>query len=182
MVGGASAQKPTTNDALAYLKAVKKKKFRDGQPPLKKCNEFMDAIGFVNKINTRFQGGRSYKSFLDILNLYRKERKSIKEVYDEVAILFRDHSDLLAEFTHFLPATPATASFHSLKPQVRDTEICVPMMHQMHYKSIHCFAAAMMFLVSFLIWYFCVQPQFGIDHPEELNSQGIAMLFQALHI
>ncbi|CAL9216015.1 unnamed protein product [Arabidopsis halleri] len=168
MVGGASAQKPTTNDALAYLKAVKKKNSgwchrkgkspfqrtprvnigfqcllakgyvitlqpEDGQPPLKKCNEFMDAIGFVNKINTRFQGGRSYKSFLDILNLYRKERKSIKEVYDEVAILFRDHSDLLAEFTHFLPATPATASFHSLKPQVRDTEICVPMMHQMHY-------------------------------------------------
>ena len=44
-----------------------------------------------------------YKTFLEILNLYRKEEKSIAEVYEEVAQLFRHHSDLLNEFTHFLP-------------------------------------------------------------------------------
>ena len=35
--------------------------------------------------------------------MYRKEEKSINEVYDEVAQLFRHHQDLLDEFTHFLP-------------------------------------------------------------------------------
>ena len=52
---------------------------------------------------------RVYKAFLEILNMYRKEEKSINEVYDEVAQLFRHHQDLLDEFTHFLPdsAPPA---------------------------------------------------------------------------
>jgi paired amphipathic helix protein Sin3a len=179
MVGGGSAQKLTTNDALAYLKAVKdkfqdqrgkydeflevmknfksqrvdtagvitrvKELFKghqelilgfntflpkgfeitlqpeDGQPPLKKRVEFEEAISFVNKIKTRFQGDdRVYKSFLDILNMYRRDSKSITEVYQEVAILFRDHSDLLVEFTHFLPDTSATASIPSVKTSVRE--------------------------------------------------------------
>ena len=44
--------------------------------------------------------------------MYRKEEKSIQEVYDEVAQLFRHHQDLLDEFTHFLPdsAPPAVRS------------------------------------------------------------------------
>ncbi|KAF3521869.1 hypothetical protein F2Q69_00051267 [Brassica cretica] len=180
--GGGSAQKLTTNDALAYLKAVKdkfqdkrekydeflevmkdfkaqrvdtsgvilrvKELFKgnrelilgfntflpkgfeitllpeeDDQPPPKKPVEFEEAISFVNKIKTRFQGDdRVYKSFLDILNMYRKENKSITEVYQEVAILFRDHHDLLVEFTHFLPDTSGTASTNidPAKMSVRD--------------------------------------------------------------
>ncbi|CAN6932966.1 unnamed protein product [Brassica oleracea] len=172
--GGGSAQKLTTNDALAYLKAVKdkfadkrekydeflevmkdfkaqrvdtsgvilrvKELFKgnrelilgfntflpkgfeitllpeeDDQPLPKKPVEFEEAISFVNKIKTRFQGDdRVYKSFLDILNMYRKENKSITEVYQEVAILFRDHHDLLVEFTHFLPDTSGTTSTNDL--------------------------------------------------------------------
>ncbi|XP_010471006.1 PREDICTED: paired amphipathic helix protein Sin3-like 4 [Camelina sativa] len=183
MVGGSSAQKLTTNDALAYLKAVKdkfqdkrekydeflevmkdfkaqrvdttgvivrvKELFKgnrelilgfntflpkgfeitllpeDDQPTPKKPVEFEEAISFVNKIKTRFQGDdRVYKSFLDILNMYRKENKSITEVYHEVAILFRDHHDLFGEFTHFLPDTSATASTNdSLKIPLRDRGI-----------------------------------------------------------
>ncbi|KAG2321569.1 hypothetical protein Bca52824_014782 [Brassica carinata] len=184
MVGGGSAQKLTTNDALAYLKAVKdkfqdkrekydeflevmkdfkaqrvdtsgvilrvKELFKgnrelilgfntflpkgfeitllpeeDDQPPPKKPVEFEEAISFVNKIKTRFQGDdRVYKSFLDILNMYRKENKSITEVYQEVAILFRDHHDLLVEFTHFLPDTSGTASTNDpAKMSVRDRGI-----------------------------------------------------------
>ncbi|XP_010477744.1 PREDICTED: paired amphipathic helix protein Sin3-like 3 [Camelina sativa] len=185
MVGGGSAQKLTTNDALAYLKAVKdkfqdqrdkydeflevmknfksqrvdtagvitrvKELFKghqelilgfntflpkgfeitlqpeDGQPPLKKRVEFEEAISFVNKIKARFQGDdRVYKSFLDILNLYRKDSKSITEVYQEVAVLFRDHTDLLVEFTHFLPDTSATATIQSVKTSVRDRGISLP--------------------------------------------------------
>ncbi|KAI9111373.1 hypothetical protein K1719_017063 [Acacia pycnantha] len=167
-----SAQKLTTNDALAYLKAVKEifqdkrekyddflevmKDFKaqrvdtvgviarvkelfkghrdlilgfntflpkgyeitlpldDEQPVQKKPVEFEEAINFVNKIKSRFQGDdHVYKSFLDILNMYRKENKSISEVYQEVASLFHDHPDLLDEFTHFLPDTSATASTHA---------------------------------------------------------------------
>lgn len=169
MGGGGGGQKLTTNDALAYLKAVKdifqdkrekydeflevmkdfkaqrtdtagviarvKQLFKghrdlilgfntflpkgyeitlpleDEQPPVKKPVEFEEAINFVNKIKTRFQGDdHVYKSFLDILNMYRKENKSITEVYQEVAALFQDHPDLLLEFTHFLPDDSAAAS------------------------------------------------------------------------
>ncbi|KAL4362985.1 hypothetical protein GQ457_04G006650 [Hibiscus cannabinus] len=85
----------------------------DEQPPQKKPVEFGEAISFVNKIKTRFQGeDHVYKSFLDVLNMYRRENKSITEVYQEVAVLFQDHPDLLLEFTHFLPDNSATASNH----------------------------------------------------------------------
>ncbi|GAA0174502.1 chromatin/chromatin-binding, or -regulatory protein [Lithospermum erythrorhizon] len=81
------------------------------EAPPKKTVEFEEAISFVNKIKTRFQNDdHVYKSFLDILNMYRKEHKGITEVYQEVATLFEDHPDLLDEFTRFLPDTSATTS------------------------------------------------------------------------
>ncbi|RZB51845.1 Paired amphipathic helix protein Sin3-like 4 isoform C [Glycine soja] len=83
----------------------------DEQPPQKKPVEFAEAINFVGKIKARFYANdRVYKSFLDILNMYRMEAKSIAEVYKEVAALFQDHVDLLREFTHFLPDTSGTAN------------------------------------------------------------------------
>lgn len=200
VMGSGSAQKLTTNDALAYLKAVKdifehnREKYDDflevmkdfkaqridtvgviarvkelfkgyrqlilgfntflpkgfeitlppedeqeqeQPPPQKKPVEFEEAINFVNKIKTRFQGDdRVYKSFLDILNMYRKENKSITEVYQEVATLFKDHSDLLLEFTHFLPDTSSAAS--NMYPQsgrnsmLRDRSSTMLSMRQMH--------------------------------------------------
>ncbi|KAK1302225.1 Paired amphipathic helix protein Sin3-like 4 [Acorus calamus] len=165
--GNGREQKLTTNDALAYLKAVKDmfqdqkdkydeflevmKDFKaqridtagviarvkdlfkghrdlilgfntflpkgyeitlppEDEVPQKKPVEFEEAINFVNKIKTRFQNDEHvYKAFLDILNMYRKEHKNITDVYQEVAILFRDHNDLLEEFTHFLPDTSGAA-------------------------------------------------------------------------
>ncbi|KAF5443219.1 hypothetical protein F2P56_035794 [Juglans regia] len=195
MLGGGTTQKLTTNDALAYLKAVKdifqdkrekyddflevmkdfkaqridttgviarvKELFKgyrdlilgfntflpkgyeitlpneDEQPQPKKPVEFEEAISFVNKIKTRFQGDdRVYKSFLDVLNMYRKESKSISEVYQEVAALFQDHEDLLVEFTHFLPDTSATAPTHYAQSgrnsMLRDRSSAMPIMRQMH--------------------------------------------------
>lgn len=82
----------------------------------KRSVEFEEAINFVNKIKKRFQyDDQVYKSFLEILNMYRKEHKSIKDVYHEVAELFTDHPDLLDEFTRFLPDNSATASTASLQ-------------------------------------------------------------------
>ncbi|XP_024977517.1 paired amphipathic helix protein Sin3-like 2 isoform X2 [Cynara cardunculus var. scolymus] len=85
----------------------------DEEPPPKRTVEFEEAISFVNKIKKRFQNDdHVYKSFLDILNMYRKEHKGINEVYHEVAALFDDQPDLLDEFTRFLPDASAAATAH----------------------------------------------------------------------
>ncbi|CAJ2665561.1 unnamed protein product [Trifolium pratense] len=107
-------------------------------PPPKKTVEFEEAISFVNKIKKRFQNDEHvYKSFLDILNMYRKEHKEIGEVYSEVATLFKEHRDLLEEFTRFLPdnsAAPSTqhAPFgrNSLQ-RFNERSSMAPMMRQM---------------------------------------------------
>nr|VDD29811.1 unnamed protein product [Brassica oleracea] len=81
--------------------------------PDKKTVDFGEAIEFVNKIKARFgSDDRAYKKFLDILNMYRKESKSISDVYQEVTLLFQDHEDLLAEFAHFLPDNSGSGSAH----------------------------------------------------------------------
>ncbi|ESQ28217.1 hypothetical protein EUTSA_v10019296mg [Eutrema salsugineum] len=69
----------------------------------KKHPGFKEAISFINKVKTRFlDDDRPYRSFLDILKMYRKEKKSICEVYQEVVILFREHDDLFVEFIPYL--------------------------------------------------------------------------------
>lgn len=79
--------------------------------------EFNHAINYVNKIKNRFQGQPDvYKQFLEILHTYQKDQKAIKEghqptgpylteaeVYAQVAKLFQNQEDLLAEFGQFLP-------------------------------------------------------------------------------
>jgi paired amphipathic helix protein Sin3a len=73
--------------------------------------EFVHAISYVNKIKSRFASDeRVYKNFLEILNMYRKNMKSISQVYEEVAQLFKSHSDLLEEFTYFLPDSTQPAA------------------------------------------------------------------------
>ena len=79
-------------------------------PPQQKSPvEFDQAITYVNRIKQTFANDeRVYKAFLEILNQYRKGQKTIQSVYEEVALLFRNHEDLLNEFSYFLPdAAPA---------------------------------------------------------------------------
>ncbi|KAI3729079.1 hypothetical protein L6452_17727 [Arctium lappa] len=83
------------------------------QHHIRKPLNFEEAILFVNKIKMRFQGqDHVYKYFLDTLNKYKKENKSIKEVHEEVAALLNDQQDLLKEFTNFLPDSSAAGSNH----------------------------------------------------------------------
>ncbi|GBG25023.1 Paired amphipathic helix protein Sin3b [Hondaea fermentalgiana] len=66
--------------------------------------EFDHAINYVTKIKKRFsEETDTYKSFLDILHSYQNEQRSINEVLEQVSNLFKDHPDLLKEFTYFLP-------------------------------------------------------------------------------
>ena len=46
-----------------------------------------------------------YKSFLRILHTFHEEHNTINNVYDQVAVLFKNHADLLREFKQFLPDT-----------------------------------------------------------------------------
>ncbi|CAI8587748.1 unnamed protein product [Vicia faba] len=107
----------------------------DDQPHSKKPVEFEEAMSFVNKIKTRFHGDdHVYKAFLDILNMYRKENKSIDAVYQEVAALFQDHPDLLDGFIHFLPDVSAAASAHTVARNsgFRDRSSAMPTVRQVH--------------------------------------------------
>lgn len=66
--------------------------------------EFDHAINYVTTIKKRFSNEpETYKKFLEILHTYQKEQRGIKEVLEEVSVLFAEHPDLLKEFTYFLP-------------------------------------------------------------------------------
>ncbi|XP_071141100.1 paired amphipathic helix protein Sin3a-like isoform X1 [Mytilus edulis] len=91
---------------------VQQQQQQAGQPV-----EFNHAINYVNKIKNRFHGQPEiYKAFLEILHTYQKEQRNLKEgivtsykplteaeVYSQVAKLFQNQEDLLAEFGQFLP-------------------------------------------------------------------------------
>ena len=93
-------------------------------PPAMQPIEFNHAINYVNKIKNRFQGQPDiYKQFLEILHTYQKDQKAIKEghrptgpylteaeVYAQVAKLFQNQEDLLAEFGQFLPEATGESS------------------------------------------------------------------------
>jgi paired amphipathic helix protein Sin3a len=54
--------------------------------------DFNQAISYITKIKSRFsQQPETYNAFLDILHHYQKEQTSIKIVYEQVALLFKDH-------------------------------------------------------------------------------------------
>ncbi|CAH0404346.1 unnamed protein product [Chilo suppressalis] len=80
--------------------------------------EFNHAIEYVNKIKSRFsRQPDKYKRFLEILHAYQRGHRDCKEpqakqqteqeVYSQVAKLFENQDDLLAEFGQFLPDAKA---------------------------------------------------------------------------
>ncbi|KAI4502495.1 hypothetical protein M0802_002407 [Mischocyttarus mexicanus] len=117
-----------------------------GQTQQSQPVEFNHAINYVNKIKNRFQGQPDkYKRFLEILHTYQKEQRNLKEsghisgtstggsaatnvkhlteaeVYSQVAKLFENQEDLLAEFGQFLPdATNQQSSLSNKTAPVSD--------------------------------------------------------------
>mgnify|MGYP005844303579 CR=1 FL=1 len=89
------------------------------QPPL----EFDHAINYVTTIKKRFSNEpETYKKFLEILHTYQKEQRGIKEVLDEVSVLFVDHPDLLREFTYFLPDAVQAQAKAQLDQAAKESE------------------------------------------------------------
>eukprot|EP01090_Pellita_catalonica_P004226 TRINITY_DN14064_c0_g1_i1.p1 TRINITY_DN14064_c0_g1~~TRINITY_DN14064_c0_g1_i1.p1 ORF type:complete len:976 (+),score=212.24 TRINITY_DN14064_c0_g1_i1:59-2986(+) len=73
-------------------------------PVAMKQPEFDQARVYVTRIKERFlDEPEVYKEFLGILHAFHREQRTIKDVYGQVARLFRNEPDLLEEFTHFLP-------------------------------------------------------------------------------
>jgi histone deacetylase complex regulatory component SIN3 len=78
------------------------------------CHHYIDAVNYIRKIKSHFQGQPDkYKSFLDILNAYQKERlkeglatsgKHLTEakVYSQVAKLLENQEDLIPDLGQFI--------------------------------------------------------------------------------
>ncbi|RHN44386.1 putative transcription regulator Others family [Medicago truncatula] len=55
-------------------------------------------------MQTRFRRNpQVYESFLDIMQMFKNDHKSAKELHQTVISIFQGHQDLIDEFTHFLP-------------------------------------------------------------------------------
>ncbi|XP_060195464.1 paired amphipathic helix protein Sin3-like 2 [Lycium barbarum] len=84
----------------------------DDDDPLTKSIEFEQSVSLVKKIKKRFRNAdHVYKSFINILGMFRKENKDIKEVYDEIVVLLNGHSDLLDELSKFFPDSATVNPF-----------------------------------------------------------------------
>ncbi|KAF5281319.1 hypothetical protein FQA39_LY17831 [Lamprigera yunnana] len=133
--GGAAMHNNSAHNALTFSAAqaaVTQALQGHGETPQNQPVEFNHAINYVNKIKNRFQGQpEKYKRFLEILHTYQKEQRTLKEtsasggpgkhlteqeVYSQVAKLFENQSDLLAEFGQFLP----DATSHTSPPPLTD--------------------------------------------------------------
>ena len=85
--------------------------------------EFDHAIHYVTQIKKRFADEpETYKKFLEILHTYQKEQRGIKEVLEEVSVLFEEHPDLLKEFTFFLPDAVQSEAKKQLDVVVKEAE------------------------------------------------------------
>lgn len=82
------------------------------------------AISYVTTIRNRFANEPdTYRAFLRILHTYQKEQKGIKDVLEQVSILFADHPDLLMEFTYFLPDAVQDQAKERLNRAARESEM-----------------------------------------------------------
>lgn len=85
--------------------------------------EFDHAINYVTTIKKRFSNEpETYKKFLEILHTYQKEQRGIKEVLEEVSVLFAEHPDLLKEFTYFLPDAVQAEAKAQLEQVAKEAE------------------------------------------------------------
>ena len=69
-------------------------------------SQFEHARNYVQKIQVRLEAEPEvYQQFLQILHTFHKEHQTIHHVYDQVAVLFQNHTDLFDEFKQFFPDT-----------------------------------------------------------------------------
>ena len=96
-----------------------------GAKPVQQMQQ-QHAISYVTTIRNRFSNEPdTYRAFLKILHTYQKEQKGIKDVLEQVSLLFADHPDLLMEFTYFLPDAVQDQAKERLNRAARVKARCV---------------------------------------------------------
>jgi paired amphipathic helix protein Sin3a len=94
-----------------------------GAKPVQQMQQ-QHAISYVTTIRNRFANEPdTYRAFLKILHTYQKEQKGIKDVLEQVSLLFADHPDLLMEFTYFLPDAVQDQAKERLNRAARESEM-----------------------------------------------------------
>jgi len=85
--------------------------------------DFDQAMNYVAIVKKRFATHPSiYNKFLDILNAYHKDQRGVKEVVDEVSLLFVDHADLLKGFVNYLPNQVQAQAKKQLEGAIKKAE------------------------------------------------------------
>ncbi|XP_058775171.1 paired amphipathic helix protein Sin3-like 3 [Vicia villosa] len=91
-------------ELLLKFNAYLPNEFAFTPPPRKPKVNLEYARKYLIKVKTRFQDDHDvYKSFLAIMNMYRKKEKSGEEIQLMVISLFKDQPDLIDGFNEFLP-------------------------------------------------------------------------------
>lgn len=95
-------------------------KSQSGEDESDRQKDLAKAKEYVRKIKKRFESTPdTYKSFLSILQDFSREKITTQEIYDKVSNLFQDHSDLLDDFSHFLPESATNNEMPLSQTQVR---------------------------------------------------------------
>jgi histone deacetylase complex regulatory component SIN3 len=107
-LGGAAGGVSTTTASATRIAGAGAGAGAAGAKPvgtaMPKTQQQQHAITYVTTIRNRFASEpEMYRSFLKILDTYKRGQKGIKDVLEQVSLLFADHPDLLMEFTYFLP-------------------------------------------------------------------------------
>lgn len=61
-----------------------------------------EAHSFYVKVKNRFEGTDRFEKYVDILDKYSQQTKTLTEVRRELAVLFRDQNDLLQGLARYL--------------------------------------------------------------------------------
>ena len=106
-----------------------------GAKPVQQMQQ-QHAISYVTTIRNRFSNEPdTYRAFLKILHTYQKEQKGIKDVLEQVSLLFADHPDLLMEFTYFLPDAVQDQAKERLNRAARESEMRRRMMQAQQHQA-----------------------------------------------
>ena len=100
-------QGPLPGPAAPPMQAPAQAPMAGGAAPPYRQLKVEDALAYLDQVKMTFEDKPEiYNQFLDLMKefkaQYQKEQKSINDVYEEVSRLFKDHTELLAEFSQFL--------------------------------------------------------------------------------
>ncbi|KAJ3010468.1 UNVERIFIED_CONTAM: Transcriptional regulatory protein sin3, partial [Siphonaria sp. JEL0065] len=96
------------------------------EPATRPAIQFSCAIAYVTRIKNQFiDTPHVYHEFLDILQVYQREKLPLAQVYAKVKVLFDDAPDLVEQFKLFLPDVSKKEVEGDDDASMADTEVSV---------------------------------------------------------